>query len=138
VTWSAGGASCRPLGTEACRSYGCDVGHGATVACFGYHGHQVDHCATPAGTLDTRAGPCDPVSLPRPDEAALHRLHQSRLAHGCAGTAIVDHGLMRSLFVPGPSQVRSACLPGVLCHGWGGVHQGQGTPERIASVGGNE
>jgi catechol 2,3-dioxygenase-like lactoylglutathione lyase family enzyme len=38
------------LGIEAFRPYGFDVGHGATVAFFEYHGYQVDHFAKPART----------------------------------------------------------------------------------------
>jgi catechol 2,3-dioxygenase-like lactoylglutathione lyase family enzyme len=60
------------LGPEAFRPSGFDVGHGAAVAFCAYHGHQVDHFATPAGTPAVRAVPCDPVALPLPDEVALH------------------------------------------------------------------
>ena len=126
------------LGTEAFRPYGFDVGHGATVAFFEYHGHQVDHFAKPAGTPDARAVPFDHVSLHLPDEAALHRARQRLLAHGCEVTEMVDHGLMRSISVTDPRQVRPARLPCVLCHGRGGSHQGHGTPELIVSMGGNE
>jgi hypothetical protein len=104
----------------------------------GYYGHQVDHFAKPAGIPDARAVPFDYVSLHLPDEAALHRLRQRLLAHGCEVTAMVDHGLMRSISVTDPSQVRPACLPRVLCHGRGRAHQGHGMPELIASMGGNE
>jgi hypothetical protein len=51
---------------------------------------------------------------------------------------MVDHGLMRSISVTDPSQVRPARLLCVLCHGRGGSHQGHGTPELIVSMGGNE
>jgi cytochrome c553 len=51
---------------------------------------------------------------------------------------MVDHGLMRSISVTDPSQVRPARLLCALCHGRGGSHQGHGTPELIVSMGGNE
>ena len=55
--------------------------------------------------------PFDHVSLRLPDEAALHRLRQRLLAHGCEVTEMVDHGLMRSISVTDPSQVRPTRLP---------------------------
>lgn len=75
------------------------------------HGHQVDHFAKPVGTPEARAVPFDHVSLRLPDEAALHRLRQRLLAHGCEVTEMVDHGLMRSISVTDPSQVRPTRLP---------------------------
>jgi hypothetical protein len=50
---------------------------------------------------------------------------------------MVDHGLVQSIAVTDPSQVRPTRLPCVLCHGRGGSHQGHGTPELMVSMGGD-
>jgi hypothetical protein len=94
------------------------------VAFVEYHGRQGDHFAQPAGIPDARTVSLEHVSLHLPDEAALHRLRQRLLAHGCEITEMAGHGLMRSISVTDPSQIRPARLPCVLCHGRGGYHQG--------------
>ena len=93
------------LGTEAFRHYFFDVGQGATVAFFEYHGHQVDRFAKPAGVPDERAIQFDHVSLNLPHEAAVLQLRQRLLAHGCEVTEMVDHGLMRSIYITDPNGI---------------------------------
>ena len=93
------------IGTQAFRHYFFDVGHGATVAFFEYRGHQVDLFAKPAGVPDERAIQFDHVSLNLPTEAALRRLRQRLLEHGCEVTDLVDHGLMRSIYFTDPNGI---------------------------------
>ena len=93
------------IGTEAFRHYFFDVGHGATVAFFEYQGYPIDRFAKPAGVPDERAVQFDHVSLNLPDEAALDQLRQRLLAYGCEVSALVDHGLMRSIYFTDPNGI---------------------------------
>ena len=93
------------IGTEAFRHYFFDVGHGATVAFFEYQDYPIDRFAKPAGVPDGRAVQFDHVSLNLPDEAALGQLRQRLLAYGCEVSALVDHGLMRSIYFTDPNGI---------------------------------
>ena len=93
------------IGNASFRHYFFDVGHGATVAFFEYHGHQVNGFAKPAGVPDARAVQFDHVSLNLPDEEALLALRQRLLEYGCEVTDVVDHGLMRSIYFTDPNGI---------------------------------
>ncbi|MGE3541237.1 MAG: VOC family protein [Candidatus Tectimicrobiota bacterium] len=93
------------IGNDTFRHYFFDVGHGATVAFFAYHGHAVEPFAKPAGVPDARAIQFDHVSLNVPDEAALLALRQRLLDHGCEVSDVVDHGLMRSIYFTDPNGI---------------------------------
>jgi catechol 2,3-dioxygenase-like lactoylglutathione lyase family enzyme len=93
------------IGNDSFRHYFFDVGQGATVAFFEYHGHQVNRFAKPAGIPDTRAVQFDHVSLNLPTEDALQALRQRLLTQGCDVTEVIDHGLMRSIYFTDPNGI---------------------------------
>lgn len=93
------------IGNETFRHYFFDVGQGATVAFFEYHGHPVNRFAKPAGVPDARAVQFDHVSLNLPDEDSLQALRQRLMNHNCDVTDVVDHGLMRSIYFTDPNGI---------------------------------
>ena len=93
------------IGNASFRHYFFDVGGGATVAFFEYRGHAVEQFAKPAGLPDKRAIQFDHVSLNLPDREALLALRQRLLAHDCEVTAVVDHGLLQSIYFTDPNGI---------------------------------
>jgi catechol 2,3-dioxygenase-like lactoylglutathione lyase family enzyme len=93
------------IGNDSFRHYFFDVGNGATVAFFEYHGHRVDRFAKPAGVPDARAVQFDHVALNLPTADALLALRQRLLSYGCDVTEVVDHGLMQSIYFTDPNGI---------------------------------
>ena len=92
------------IGTGTFRHYFFRFGESSSVAFFQYN-EDTKMIAKPAGVFDERAGQFDHLAMDLPDEQALLALRQRLLDAGSEVTDVVNHGLMRSIYVTDPNGI---------------------------------